>query len=482
MEQALIALGGVIGILLLIIICRTVAFKPKATTSPAETDTDFDKDKAVDNLQALIKFRTISSNDKEIEDESQFEALIDALPSLYPRVFEACEFTRMPARGLLFKWQGSEPNPDTGASVLMAHYDVVDVDESAWEKPPFEAIIEDGHLWGRGTLDTKATFNAALFAVDTLIGRGFKPKNDVYLAFSGNEEIHGKGAPSIVNYFIQNNIKIGLVLDEGGAVCENVFPGVKRPCGMIGIAEKGMTDLEYRIKTNGGHASSPKPRSSIGYLSEACQRVEAHPMKMKISEPVAKMFDTLARNSSFLYRMIFANLWAFGWVVDLLGKKTGGELNALVRTTIAFTQMKGSSAPNVIPPEAHLVSNIRINPCDSVEKVYNHIKKAVKNENITLTKLRFFEPSRISKVDCPEYDIVASAVASTWPEAIVSPYLMVQCSDSRHYGVISDRVYRFSAMDLTSEERRTIHGHNEKIRIESIHKSCEFYLNLIKKL
>ena len=207
-----------------------------------------------------------------------------------------------------------------------------------------------------------------------------------------------------------------------------------------------------------------------------------HPMKMKISSPVAEMFDTLVRNSTFLYRMIFANLWAFGWIVDLLGKKTGGELNALVRTTIAFTQMKGSSAPNVIPPEAHLVSNIRINPCDNVEKVYNHIKKAVKNENITLTKLRFSEPSRISRVDCHEYDIVAGAVASTWPDAIVSPYLMVQCSDSRHYGRVSDRVYRFSAMDLTSAERKTIHGHNEKIRIESIHKSCEFYLNLIKNL
>jgi carboxypeptidase PM20D1 len=180
--------------------------------------------------------------------------------------------------------------------------------------------------------------------------------------------------------------------------------------------------------------------------------------------------------------MIFANLWAFGWVVDLLGKKTGGELNALVRTTVAFTQMKGSSAPNVIPPEAHLVSNIRVNPCDSVEKVYNHIKKTVANENITLTKLTFSEPSRISRVDCPEYEAVAGAVATTWPEAIVSPYLMVQCSDSRHYGRVSDRVYRFSAMALTSEERRSIHGNNEKIRIESVHKSCEFYLNLIKKL
>lgn len=482
MEYAFIALGGVIFVLLLVIICRTIAFKPKAQGTAGQTDTDFDKDRALDCLQTLVKFKTVSSRNPELEDESQFEALTHALPSLYPNVFKVCEFKRMPERGLLFLWHGSEPNTDTGASVLMSHYDVVDVDESAWEKPPFDGIIENGVLWGRGTLDTKATFNATLFAVDTLIGRGFVPKNDVYLAFSGNEEINGKGAPTIVDYFVQNNIKIGLVLDEGGAVCENVFPGVKRPCGMIGIAEKGMIDLEYKIKTNGGHASSPKPRSSIGYLSKACTRVEKHPMKMKISDPVARMFDALVRNSTFLYRMIFANLWAFGWVVDLLGKKTGGELNALVRTTVAFTQMKGSSAPNVIPPEAHLVSNIRVNPCDSVEKVYNHIKKTVANENITLTKLTFSEPSRISRVDCPEYEAVAGAVATTWPEAIVSPYLMVQCSDSRHYGRVSDRVYRFSAMALTSEERRSIHGNNEKIRIESVHKSCEFYLNLIKKL
>ena len=99
---------------------------------------------------------------------------------------------------------------------------------------------------------------------------------------------------------------------------------------------------------------------------------------------------------------------------------------------------------------------------------------------VNIKILSSVNPSRISQTDCEGYKRVASAVASTWKGSIVSPYLMVQCSDSRHYGRISDKVYRFSAMDLTSEERATIHGNNERIRIECIHKTVEFYIRLMK--
>ena len=90
------------------------------------------------------------------------------------------------------------------------------------------------------------------------------------------------------------------------------------------------------------------------------------------------------------------------------------------------------------------------------------------------------EPSRISKTDCEAYSRVEKAVANTWQGCIVSPYLMVQASDSRHYGRISDKVYRFSGMALSSKERATIHGNDEHIKIEQIGKAVEFYLRIIK--
>ena len=461
-----------------LLLCRTLAFRPKASPKTLPKDTDFDGDAVIERLATLVRFPTVSYRDKEKEDESAFRGLLDALPTLYPNVFSACEYRELPDRAILFRWKGRN---DGDPAVMMAHYDVVPVNASAWEKPPFDAVLENGVLWGRGTLDTKVTFNAVLSAVDTLVARGFVPEKDVYLAFSGGEEVNGEGARNIVAYFKEQGITPSLVVDEGGAVVENVFPGVKGACGMIGIAEKGMLDVSYRALSSGGHASAPKPHTPVGVLSSACTKIENHPFPSHLSKPVAAMFDTLGRHSSFVYRMIFANLWFFRPVLDGICKKSGGELNALMRTTVAFTQMKGSDASNVIPPEAQMVSNIRLNPADTVESALARLKKTVKDESVEIQAIYGMNPSRISALDCPAWDKVATAVASTWEGCIVTPYLMMQCSDSRHYGEISDKVYRFSAMDLTKEERATIHGNNERIRLSTARDAVSFYLALLKQ-
>ena len=195
---------AIIVLLLLTILIRTLLFTPDKTSPSEREQIDFDRDGAVESLRELVKCRTVSYYDSQKEDDAEFKKLISLLPTLYPNVLSTCEFKELPDRALLFKWTGE--NHDK-AAVMMAHYDVVPVDEELWDKAPFEGILEDGVLWGRGTLDTKVTLNAILSAAEHLIASGFVPKQDVYFAFSGNEEINGKGAPNIVDFFEENNIK-----------------------------------------------------------------------------------------------------------------------------------------------------------------------------------------------------------------------------------------------------------------------------------
>ena len=471
-----IVIAALIAVFLAVVTVRTLRFTPRPQPRLSQEEVCFDRDAAVDALAQLVRCKTVSYNDHSLEDESEFQKLISLLPRLYPDVMETCEFRQLPDRALLLRWPGKSPGDP---AVMMAHYDVVPVNEEAWDKPPFEAILEDGVLWGRGTLDTKVTFNGILSAANHLIAQGFRPEKDVYFAFSGGEEVNGQGAPNIVAWFREQGIRPALVVDEGGAVVENVFPGVKVPCGLIGIAEKGMMNARFRARSQGGHASAPKPHTPVGVLSAACKRVEDHPFKAHIQGPAAQMFDTLGRYSTPLYRVIFANLWCFGWLLDLMARKSGGEMNALLRTTVAFTQMQGSSARNVIPPEATMVANMRLNPSDSVASALDYLKKTVANDAVEITALESFEPSPVSETGCEAWDKVAASVAETWRGCVVAPYLMVQCSDSRHYGPISNHVYRFSAMDLTAGERSTIHGNNERIRVETVGKAVEFYIRLL---
>ena len=473
-----LAILGIILVFLAVLVVRALLFKPLPQPQLEADPIDFDKDAAVSALQKLVQCKTVSNVDPALEDEAEFQKLIDLLSELYPDILKVCTFTRFPDRGLLFHWKGKASDKP---AVMMAHYDVVPVVEEMWEKPPFAGILEDGVLWGRGTLDTKVTLNGALSAANYLVKQGFTPEQDIYFAFSGGEEVNGKGAVNIVDYFQENGIVPELVVDEGGAVVENVFPGVKVPCGMIGIAEKGMINVRYTVHSGGGHASAPLPKSPVTDLAKACRKVVDNPFPMHLTPPVAGLFDTLGRRSTFLYKLIFANLWCFKPILNRICISSGGEMNALVRTTTAFTQMEGSSARNVIPAKASLVSNMRLNPEDSVESAVAYLKKTVADENVQIEVLEGSEPSRISQADCDSYRKVAAAVSATWDGCITSPYLMVQCSDSRHYGRISDKVYRFSAMDLTKEERGTIHGNNERIRVETLHRSVEFYIRLLRQ-
>ncbi len=465
-------------IFLAIILIRALMFKPRAAENKSSYPVFVNGEKAVHDLAEMIKCKTVSNRDASLDNQAEFDKFEALLPELFPAVYSKCSFEKVGTRGLLLRWKGKSPD---APSVFMSHYDVVSVEEKDWEKPAFDGVVDNGVLWGRGTIDTKGTLNGILQAAESLINEGFVPKNDIYFAFGGNEEVNGDGSYGIVQLFKERGITPGLVIDEGGAVCTGVFPGVSSPIALIGIAEKGMVNVEYTVKGGGGHSSSPKAGGPVSRLSSACLKVEKASFKYTVSAPTKQMFDLVGRHSTFLYRVLFANLWCFGPVLSLYAKLSGGEMNAIVRTTTAFTQMEGSKGVNVIPPVAKMASNHRIIPGETVESTVAHIKKAVKDDKVEVTVINGNNPSVISRTDCEAYDRVRSSVAETWQDAIVTPYLMVAGSDSRHWGEISDKVYRFSAMALTKEERGYIHGNNERIPFATISRTVEFFERLMRK-
>lgn len=458
---------------------RAIRFRPKENYQASGAKVEFDEEKIVRDMQEMIRCKTVSYYDWDLVDEAEFEKFRNLLPELYPQVHEVCERKRIGVNGILYRWKGKKEGDPT---VLMSHYDVVPAEEDQWEKPPFEASLENGVLWGRGTLDTKGTLCGIMEAAEKLIAEGFTPEHDIYFAFSGQEEVNGETCPEMVEWFREQGLHIAMVVDEGGAVVEHVFPGVKGECALIGTAEKGLINVELRAKSSGGHASTPPVHTIVGKLARAVTKIEAHPFERRMTKPVKEMFDTLGRHSSFGYRVLFANLWCFEGLLDQVCKMAGGELNAMLRTTCAITKMEGSKAFNVIPPTASVGMNLRLIQGDTVESAKAYLENVIDDPDIEVVVVNGENPSPESDTSCKEWELLCQSVADTWEGAIISPYLMMACSDSRHYSAITDRVYKFSAMKLSKEERGMIHGNNERIPVKTLVKAAEFYVRLMKRL
>ncbi len=170
----------------------------------------------------------------------------------------------------------------------------------------------DGYIYGRGTLDCKCTVYSEFQAVEELLADGYQPDFDVYLAASTDEEISGTGAPDTVEYLKSKGVECAIVMDEGGAIVENVFPGLNRALAVIGIMEKGYVDVTYTASGKGGHSSAPPRHTPLeqisGFITEVSRR---KPFKKRFAPEVLEMFDKMAPNLIFPLRLIVGNMWLF---------------------------------------------------------------------------------------------------------------------------------------------------------------------------
>lgn len=477
MTELLYIIIGTVVLFIAVISINTFNFKP--TLYPEmKKKYDIDEVRVLESLSQKVKIPTVSHLDKNKISQKAFLAFKEHLKNRYPLTNQEANYLEI-GTGVLYHIKGKSSEEPT---VLMAHFDVVPV-EGNWSFEPFCGDIDQNYVYGRGTLDTKSSLNAIMEALEFSLSKGKKFKNDLYIAFSGDEEIYGETQHLMVEYFKKEKIDPYMVLDEGGAIVSNMFPGVKHKVAVIGIAEKGFLNVKLTASSKGGHASTPPKDTALTILSKAVVKLnKTRTFKLKLTKPLRTLFNTLAPHSkSFMIKLLFANLWLFSPIVKLIAKLSGGEMLSMFKTTQAFTTSSASDAINVLPTEASVGINYRLRPHETSAEVVKKIKKVIKNNDIKVEVLAVNEASTTSVID-DGFALVRQSIKQTWPEVIVTPYLMVATSDSRHYHEICARVYKFSPMDVSKDDLKLIHGEDEKISRANVINGTHFYINLIEKL
>jgi len=476
-DEILIGIGAILVLLIIIILIRTLTFVDKTNYNK---NVPFDKkdDDIVYKLGELLKIPTVSYEDKSLIDFKVFQNYIDKVKELYPLVFEKCEFEQTAEYAIKLKLKGeSSDNP----TVLMSHFDVVPVTEG-WDHDPFLGEVVDGYVYGRGALDTKCTMACALSALEKALEVGYTPKNDLYLCFGSNEEVYGDAQVKIVEWFRNEGIKPALVFDEGGGIMNNAFPGVKKDTAFLGVVEKSMANIKLSINTNGGHSSTPKRNGPVIRIAKALVRLEKNHMKPQISVTTKEMLNVMGRNSSFALKIIFANMWLFKGLVKKLFPIISADTNALLTSTFAFTTINGGNQTNIIPNHVEANINVRVAPFNSADEVIEHVKKVIKDPLIEVTASDVTKLYKECNINQLGYEIIKETTMETYPNTIVSPFVMLGGTDAKHYNEISSCVIRFSPIKVSNEDRKGIHGLNERIGVETLEKCLEFYERLLTKI
>ena len=437
---------------------------------------------ALENLSHAVRFETVSHPDPDRVDPEPFLAFHRFLDDTYPGVHRTLKREEVGGLSLLYTWEGSEPGEKP--HVVTAHMDVVPVEpgtEGDWRYPPFRGLVEEGYVWGRGTLDCKGILLAVMEAVERLVAEGFRPRRTVYLAFGHDEEVGGhQGAAQVAVLLASRGVQADLVLDEGGFLVMGGIPGLRGPLAAVGVAEKGYLALKLSVRAEGGHSSMPPRNTAVGILARAVHRLEESPFPARLGETGWRTLENLAPRAPFFVRPLMRRNRLLEIPLTRLAARMEAT-NALVRTTAAVTMIRAGTRENVLPQEAAAVVNLRLLPGDGPDYVLARTRKVVKDPRVRVEVLgRPPGDSAVSDVESQGYRILERIISKVFPDAAVVPILLPGMSDARHYAALGRSVFRFAPLRLSREDRARAHGTDERLGTDNYLELIRFYGHLFR--
>ena len=464
-------------VMAVIVVGKALLLKP----TPAKTASIVldNSERAVEygkTLSKMVQKETVSSRFEP--DRTKFYEFHELLEELFPVFHENCE-KHVFNGSLLFKWTGTGKNEPI---LLMSHHDVVEAN-GTWEHEPFSGDIDEkGRVWGRGTVDTKASLFCIITAVEELMKDGFKPECDVYIASSCTEEWSGEGAPLTAKYLKEQGVNLALLLDEGGMIVEKPVGGVNGIYGMVGVVEKGYGDVKFIARSKGGHASAPGKNTPLVRLGKFMAEIEKNnPFEVQFTETVEEMFHRMAPNMDFGMKVIFANMELFKPLLKKLLPSISSAAGAMIKTTLAFTMAKGADGLNVLPQEAYVTGNMRFIQHQDDKASIELVRTIAKKYDIEVEVIYAESPAPIVDYKSKAFKMLEEVAAEVYPGVGICPYTMTGGTDAKYYSEVSKNSLRFAPLYIDDQQYASIHGLNENIYQGTLPMGVDFYKTIIKK-
>lgn len=443
-----------------------------ASAKPAKVDPAL-HDHALEILQKSIGFRTVQGAGQVPAYAEYLKGVLVAAgydPSDI-RIEEVADTATLTAR---YPGKDSKKKP----IVLLAHMDVVEAKREDWERDPFVAVVENGYVYGRGSVDNKFDLSMMVATLAKLKQSGWKPGRDVILALTGDEETQMASTKHLAAQLKNAELVLngdaggGLLAEDGKAVIYGIQAG-----------EKTYADFTLAVTNPGGHSSRPSKTNAIYQLAHALEKVEALEFPAMQNELTKAYFTQSAPKTEGplgeAMKRYVANPNDASAIAELSAEQ---EYVGQIRTTCVATQLAGGHAPNALPQRATANVNCRIFPGIKIEEVRQQLIQAIGDSAVSVTEI---ETGSVESDASPlRPDVMAAvkkAVNAQHPGLSIIPSMSAGATDSMHFRANGVPSYGVGGLFMKASDDFS-HGLNERAPVAAIDGSLAQWDSVLKDL